>query len=543
MGKFNFGLPGIQKITIPKQDFDFADTKKAIQVLTKYMPSILSKHRFNRQKILYCRNYALGLQDITEKKRLYNKDSKNNNQITENHAFRQSTFKTGFITSEKRDYAHKSDSKCNDMKYLDRYLTDCDFFAKDKDLKEWVFQTGIGVTYTCPRTDIIVGTKETGFHYKTLDEGFDIEYEAPFTFDVLDPSENFVVYSSVRGGEPLLAVSIVQVEKRDAVANGKPEYEYLLYIESKYARYKAYCDKGFNGFKDIKLELIKSFQDMPMVEHFTNSARLGLVELNRDLFNAINLIVSNTIDLIIDNTNVIMVFKNTDITQELIDDMKNKGALIIKDTQDNKNSSEAKLDIIRVEIPFDGLNSFHEERLVQSYDLAGVPLASGQVTSGGDTGQARLLGGGWNNAYIIIKNDITSLLRGDYAVLKSILKICKEIPSCSIRSITTSQIDIKYHINQSDNLLVKAQSIAQLHGVNLPKEEILKVTGLFSDICSVAQKWETVEKEKTKQAQKLAEQNANNGKTDDGKDKDVPSKNGGDNNVDTKQSKDNNSKE
>ena len=75
--------------------------------------------------------------------------------------------------------------------------------------------------------------------------------------------------------------------------------------------------------------------------------------------------------------------------------------------------------------------------------------------------------------------------------MKLILSICKDIPACPLRNIAASQIDIKYHINQSDNLLTKAEAIAQLYAVNMPKETILKTTGLVSDVCVEAQKWET----------------------------------------------------
>jgi len=117
-------------------------------------------------------------------------------------------------------------------------------------------------------------------------------------------------------------------------------------------------------------------------------------------------------------------------------------------------------------------------------------LASGQVTSGGDTGQARLLGGGWSNAYTIITNDITSLLKGDYAILRLMLQFCYVTPKNPINDLAASDVDIKYRINQNDNFLVKAEGIAQLYGVNMPKEAIVKASGLFSDTNAVTTQWE-----------------------------------------------------
>lgn len=534
-----FDFRGIPKITIPKNDDDFLAKDFGKSIIEKYLPSILNRHYKNRQKIEYFHNYALGEQDINEKERLYEKDADNNNKIAENHAYRQTTFKVAFVTSERRDYAHKSDSHCDDMIYLDRYYTDVDFFAKDKNVKEWIYQTGVGVTYECPRTDIIIKDGDK-YRYQTEKDGFDIKTQAPFEFDDLDPRDNFVVYSSVRGNKPLFCVSLVKVEKEGAIGI-TTDYEYKIYIETRYARFIAKCDTAFTNAKDIEFEMPKSFHNMPMIEHSVNNARLGLVELNRDLFNCTNTLVSNVIDMVVDGANIIMVFKNTDIDQATINEMKRKGALVLNDNPESKSTSEAKLDTITLKIDFEGLNSFYEERLTQAYDIAGVPLASGTVTSGGDTGQARLLGGGWENAYTIIKNDITTLLKGDYDVLKGILDICKSIPNSPINTITASQIDIKYHINQSDNLLTKAQSIAQLYQINMPKEEILKVTGLFSDICTVATKWQKADDE----AMKIAEQLKATKSTDlvGGKDTNVSQSNGNDTNVATKNQSGNSSKE
>ena len=488
-----FEFKGIKRIEIPKVDADFVDSSEALKIIKKYLPKILQTHKQNADKESFLYNYMLGMQDIYNKERLYNKDSENNNRIVENHAFRQVNFKVGFLTGEKRDYTYKSDSKTNDLSYLDRYFTDCNFFSKDKDLKEWIYSTGIGVTYTNIRTDIIVPdgtdkvTNQVKYKFATKNDGFDIETEAPFKFSVLEPMNNFVVYSSSMDKEPLFSISIVEVDDGD---EQNIQIKKKIRIETKYAYYETKSDSSYASIEDLALTQNKMFKFQPMVEHSINNSRMGLVELNRDLFNSVNILISSVSDMIVDNANVILVFKNTDIDADDVLNMKKAGAIIISDSNNSKANSVADLDTIKVEINYEGLNTYYEQRISQMYDIAGVPLASGQVTSGGDTGQARLLGGGWNNAYTIINNDITTLLRGDYEILKQIISICKQIPNNPINDLSASQIDIKYRINQNDNFLVKAQGIAQLAGVHFPKDEIIKASGLFSDTNTVAVKWE-----------------------------------------------------
>lgn len=499
MGKIakEFDFKGIKRIEIPKEDSDFIDELNSKQIIRKYLPTILATHSKNANKEKYLYNYMLGMQDIMDKERLYDKDSENNNKQVENHAFRQVDFKVGFLTGEKREYTHKADSDSDDLIYLDRYFTDCGFYAKDKELKTWIYATGIGVTHCEPRTDIIISgginslTGKNEVRYATKEEGFDINFEAPFNFSTLNPSENFVVYSSSRTKMPLFCVSIVKVDVSDGNSN-TPVIRKEIYIETRYHYFKIQSDLDYTTFfNELITEKTKMLHYLPMVEHSINKARLGIIELNKDQFDAINILKSSTSDMIVDGANVILVFKNTEISSEQVKAMKKAGAIKIAD----QDGAEADLDTIKLEIPFEGLNAYYEETLTQAYDIAGVPLASGSVTSGGDTGQARLLGGGWNNAYIIINNNITSLLEYDYEVLKLILLFCRQVPNCPLNELYASQIDIKYRINQNDNLLVKAQSAAQLYAINMPKKHILKAIGLFNDITTVAKEWEQADNE------------------------------------------------
>lgn len=78
----------------------------------------------------------------------------------------------------------------------------------------------------------------------------------------------------------------------------------------------------------------------------------------------------------------------------------------------------------------------------------------------------------------------------DYEVLRQILYLCKLYKDCPLNLITASQIDIKYKLNSNDNFLVKAQGIANLYSVNMPKDVILKASGLVSDVGAVSNSWE-----------------------------------------------------
>lgn len=505
-----FDFKGIKRITIPKVDADFtAEHNYGWEIIKKYLSNILATHKENARKIDYLYNYFLGIQDIREKERTHDINKGNNNQEVENHASRQVEFKVGFLCGEMRDYTHKSDSDSDDLTILDRYFTDCKFYSKDADLKEWIYTCGIGVTKTTLRKDIFM-TEEKGLlskrkvtRIKGEKEGYNIQFQSPFKFEIKDPRNNFVVYSS-GDNEPLFDVSYVDVDVSND--NEQPIIQKRLMIETRYCIFLFNADKDFamfywNDEEDVN-KIPKVLYYLPIIEYSVNKDRIGIVEKNRSAFNTINLFRSAVNDMIVDNANAILVFKNVDIESEEVKEMRKAGAIIISDSQNARQGGIAGLDTITVEIPLDKMTTYLDQVMQNAYDIAGVPLASGQVTSGGDTGQARLLGGGWNNAYIIIHKEIMKLLEFDYTQLELFLMLCKQIPNCPLNELYASQVEINYRVNQNDNLLVRTQSMSNLYQMNCDYEYILKTCGTSNDIKTDAKKWAQRDELAKKQAQK-----------------------------------------
>lgn len=496
-----FDFTGIKRITIPKVDGDFSPKNGyGWDTIKKYLPRVLSEHKKNSEKIKYLYNYFLGEQDILQKERLHDVNKKNNNKNVENHANRQVEFKVGFLCGEKRDYTHKSDTDTDDLVYLDRYFTDCGFFSKDADLKEWVYTTGIGVTKTTFRNDLIVDEgfdEAVGYRkvrYADERDGYNVKYEAPFKFDCVDPTENFVVYSSGTDKQSLFCVSYVDVDV-STDKDAHPNIQKQILVETRYAWFKFNSTADFVTFYWGKDDAVESYFDkqpryLPLIEFSSNKDRLGIVEKNRSSFNTINLFRSSVNDMVVDNSNAIFVFKNVDIDSEQIKEMREAGAVIISDSQNARIGGLASIDTVTVEMPLDKLAVYLDQVMQNAYDIVGVPLASGQVTSGGDTGQARLLGGGWNNAYIIINKEKLYFTGIDYEQLKLILALCREVPNCPLNELYASQVDINYRVNQNDNLLVKAQAMKNLFDMHLPSEFILKVGGLSNDIKTDSKDWQ-----------------------------------------------------
>ena len=509
-----FDFKGIKRIEIPRTDDDFtARNNFGIEIIKRYLPSILSTHSENADKIDYFYKYYLGEQDILKKERLHEKDKDNNHIVVENHAKRQVDFSTGFITSEKREYTHKIDSSNDDLIYLDRYFTDCRFFDKDKELKNWVFISGLGIVYAAPRTDFIETygtdpiTNAPLTRYNLHGDLFDIDYNAPFVLDTIDPRYNFVVYSSRFDKTPLLCVSIVDVDVTGE--NDKmPIIHKEIHIETRYAHFNIESDGKYttfypNGINDLMFKGAKALRYLPMLECSINPSRQGIIETNRDLFNQINYFKSDVADMITDNANPLFVFINADVDADDIKNIRTAGGLVLNDLNNGGNGGKADFKVVASEIQFDGLNQHYEELIIPAYDIAGVPLASGQISSGGSNNQAVVVGSGLSNSYIVAKNNITSFMSFDYELLRLILYFCKQIPNCPVNELNANQVDIKYNIDMSDNFLTKAQGMYNLYNMNMPKKAILKASGMFNDITTLTAEWKKEDEQEKSRAEKI----------------------------------------
>jgi SPP1 family phage portal protein len=320
--------------------------------------------------------------------------------------------------------------------------------------------------------------------------------------------ENFVVYSSYVGEKELFCVNIANVGDRGVINSTGNKYVVTIYTRNFMFIYSNVaipnCIKNTDDMPTIKARTTE-YPYLPIVEHIFNKERIGIIELNLSLFDDINNVVSNCADSIFDSANKLYVFKNVDADEKTLSAMIAGGAVVI-----TTNNPEAPADFHTVDVQFSqqDINTYYEQRVSKAYDIAGVPLASGVTSSGGDTGKARLLGGGWENAYTIIKGDIIGCEKTDYALLKQLIAICHTVPQTKVNELTASQIEIHYNINPNDDILSKTQSVTNLYGVGMPEELILKYTNLSLDPCADAQKWVENVKAKKEEERKVAEKQA-----------------------------------
>lgn len=122
--------------------------------------------------------------------------------------------------------------------------------------------------------------------------------------------------------------------------------------------------------------------------------------------------------------------------------------------------------------------------------ILGIPRLNDKP-SGGDTGQARLLGEGWTMADERAKQDELSFKKPERQFLKLVLNICNESlqgTEEALKNIKIGDIDIKFTRNKQDNILVKTQALLNLMSAQISPDIAFTVVGLFNDPNEVFEK-------------------------------------------------------
>ena len=483
---------GRNKIVIPVTVEQF--NENPVEWIKRYLHNCLSTNTQNKLEYDKLYNYYRGDQDIKNKTRI-NGSADNNNQTVVNHIFRHIEFKKGFMVGNPIEYSNaNSKLVTDDMTYLNKYFRDSKKASLDISKYEQIYIGGVANTFIIPR--------------KT---NFDVKNEAPFTLSVLEPGQGFVVYSSDITKEPLFNVTISEhVELQGQRQTKKVVYD-IYYIKKSdgYCYTFSLIRNGANtfGYFGEGKEFQQTYKFLPITEFALNDSRMGIVETIISLQDFINTTKSNQIDGIVDFINSYLVFENQNFKSpdflSIFEELKQKRVLGLSTVDPSK---PAKVSLLKDELQNQDIELVYESTKNEMYDINAVPISSGNVTSGGDTGQARLLGNGWESAQNQAQVDTTYLIQFERELVRKIIAICIKTPSCPLNKIKASDVSIKFNINMSNNLLVKSQALMNLRTINYPVKQALNAVGLTNDVDGVGNEWqkeiETSQEQSQQQEQK-----------------------------------------
>lgn len=474
--------------------------------ILKILPSVLRIHEMNASEIDYLWRYYKGEQPILKKTKKVRPDI--NNVVLENHAFEIVEFKKSNDFGEPVQYVQKGEKDTEqinpELSLLNRYMESEDKSSLDNELSEW--QCIAGTSYRWADTD----TPED-------------EDEAPFEMSVPDPRRTFVVRSSGIKKEQLFS-GYYSWFSDTTMADGLPEYsnkyriitiytdEFMLEIKESNGNYEVIPQTVTIGEQTEKVKQYPLYpKGQRIIEYPLNSARIGLIELVITQLNALNKIKSDDLDGIDQFVQSLLVFVNQDVDVEDVKELEEAGAIKVFTQEPNK---PADVKLLTQQLLHSETKIVTDDIYNKILTILGIPRLNDKP-SGGDTGQARLLGEGWTMAYQRAKQDDLNFKKSERQFLKLILKICKADTrniSDKIKDLKISDIDIKIPRDKSDNLLVKAQALLNLLEAGVHPEIAFTVVGLFGDPHDVYQKSLKFQGEDFwKKMKDIAENKLNNG--------------------------------
>ena len=400
----------------------------------------LFTHIQNQGEIDYLYRYYKGEQPIWGRTKEVRPEI--NNIVVENRANEIVSFKTGYLMGEPVQYVSRKDESgiADKISRLNDYMLSEDKASADAELADWWHICGTSYRMVLP------------------DGEFDEDDEAPFEVYTTDPRTTFVVYSQAIGNRAMMGVHMTRDD--DGVTT-----------------FYCYTDTKYFVVDDSWSILVEEDQILgnPIIEYPANKARLGAFEIVIPLLDAINTTESNRIDGVEQFIQALLLFHNTDISDEDFLKLKDLGAIKFKDIDPQ----------LKAEIKYlsSEMNQAQTQTLVDHMyntvlTICGMPNRNGG-SSTSDTGSAVIMRDGWSAAEARAKDSERMFKKSEKKFLKIVLKICEDLADLSLN---LSALEIRFTRRNYENITEKANVlVTMLNNPNIAPQLAFTHCGLFSD--------------------------------------------------------------
>lgn len=456
-----------------EEDILSKSIEKQNKIVIEILNASLGLHEKNRTETLYLKDYLKGIQDVYVEKEKKTRPEIDN-KIVENWAWALVDFKKCYLLGRPIQYVQLNNKSEKEIGLLNKYLR----FEGKKALDMNTFEDIL----TCGR----------GFVYKSYQKITEDD-EVPFEILNCNAEDTEVIYSSKLGNKQV--GSYIQTSMKHIVTQTNEKTGEKEDVEEPYSEYTFYLRNRAITISDKSgaLQVIGSkpiiMNEHSITEYYTNRQRISLIEIGKDLFNAINNLESLDADDMEQFVNAIMVFTNVEVSESDIEDIRSLGAVSIAST-DNKKAS---VDLLAQRLNASDTQTYYTRLLTSLHQILAIPMASdnGSVTSG-ETGRAKLTGQGYTMASIRAEGEETMFGQRDMEMLKGVLKCCKLSPTSEIKELKVSDFEPNFDIDMSDNILTKTQALLNLYSADIPRAFANSIVGLFGDPNAITKEQETL---------------------------------------------------
>lgn len=477
---------GIPQIKIP-----IKPSELTIEAVEPYIDSIFSQFEANATQIrkdydTYCLDHP-----ILTKVRAH-QDTDINNVVLVPDLKAMVDWKTGYVYGNPIKYAQSKTNNTDDINYLNKYVRSVCQRAVDKEVGKWAYATGVGYYFIEPKS-----------------KSFDIETEAPYLV-YHKPSDTCTkIYSAFGNNEAFFDMVYTTYKLIENKLNVTVKVLDIYFPDTLYT-YEKRVGKGWIRVNTQSRGIAKP---LPLVEKRFNSDGIGIVAMGETLQNAVDRLLSSGLDNVEDIVNEIFVYKNVNLGKNSDEQaenhrkMKKSGALVLnggnKEMPPDVDTISTKLSLSEVRELFAIIDAkFHSS--------LGVPMEMSNTNSGGTTKSGSEVANGYDNAYNRALDDINTMIVADTELLNKIMWICKNTAGNKINNLAPSEIEIKYSLNLTDNILTKTQSYVNLVQVGVPHAIALRLCKLSNDPESEGKIIEEYVAQKAKMALQQSQPNQNN---------------------------------
>lgn len=438
------------------------------EILQEVLDNAYQKFQSNVSDIDYLFNYFKGEQPILD--RVKNIRPEINNKIVINYANAIVKFKTGYLLWKPIQYiARKETVDLASLETLNDYMVMQEKASKDKEIANWQSICG------------------TAYRLGLVNEFFDEEMDdTPFLIRNVDPRNAFIVYSA-DDGKALLGVIVL----RDVNA-GDTVIKYQVYSPTKYWVY----DTQTSVFEESTTH---TYGQIPLVEYPLNNQRLGDFEIVLNLLDAINLTQSNRLDGVEQFVQSLLVFKNIEINEDMLKQLKDMGAINIK----QNGEIEANVSYLAQELNQTQVEVLIDSMWKQVLTICGMPSKNNSGGAGSNTGTAVIIANGWSEAETRANDTELVFTESERAYLKLILYISRTMTTNKL-NLRLSDIDIKFTRRNYENIFQKTQVLdTMLKNPKIAPRLAFEVCGLFQDVETAYQESKEYYEQYVKESEEL----------------------------------------
>lgn len=451
-------MVGLEKILIPLREEDLS-----LEKIQEYLPAIMEVFERNANKSKSFYEKYKGQHNILTKQRPFGDVANINNKVVEQHLWAMVNFKCGYLYGNPLQFAKKDTSYSEEMETYNKYITSVNFRGLCDSIAEYVYSTGVGYLFTQPK------------------KSNDLESKAPFEAFSFMGDRASKIYSSYIGEKPLFDLIVTPIRKY-VNSNWVDYYILSVYTPNTYYEFE-YQYQVSASLKPIKSEN-RGYTLLPLTEFYAYQSRVGIVESVESLQDALDQIDSDSLDNINETVNQLLILLNAKLGNS-----PEEKALALRQVRENgimelfDPSKDIKADVktLTTQLTHSDVNVFKNQVKADMYATWGVPLAMSGIKSGNVTQGGSEVSNGWEHAYSTGLKESNNMQPCFREWLSKTLWICNNMPDSKVKNLVESDIDIKFNIARSNNMLSKAQSAQYLLELGAPWSYVLDKFEISSD--------------------------------------------------------------